>query len=514
MRSRYAIPEEIGFHATHLRKAGYYCTNNAKEDYNVARQPPDTWHESSKEAHWENRAPGQPFFAIFNYGQSHESSIFKSKTRFRHDPAKMQLPPYHPDIPEMREDWAHYYDNITAMDGLVGRRLKELEEAGLAGDTIVFYFSDHGGVLGRSKRFLYDSGTRVPLIIRFPKKYAHLASGAPGSHTDRLVSFVDFAPTVLSLAGIPRPQPMQGEAFLGTHEAPPRESVYLFRSRMDERYDLARGVRDKRYKYIRNFMPNLPWGQKLSTLWKARSMTAWHDAYLAGTLDATQRRFFEPKAVEELYDTKADPHEVTNLAADPAYADTLLRLRTACFVRMSDIRDAGLLPEGEMVARAEGTTIFENAQSGANYDLSAYTQAAELANARDPKHLPQLQEMLTNQDSGVRYWGASGLQCLGDAAQPVVPDLINVLTDESPDVRTIAAWALCGLGETAKALPVLEENLYHESEPVALLAANALQYIGEPAHPVVERYLVKDAAPNKYLQRVMDDIRMHLGTGE
>ena len=162
-----------------------------------------------------------PFFAIFNLGQSHESSIHKPKERLRHDPAKMELPPYHPDIPEMRQDWAHYYDNITEMDRQVGFRLKELEEAGLAENTIVFYYADHGGVLGRSKRFLYDSGTHVPLIIRFPKKYAHLAPAKPGARTDRLVSFVDFAPTLLSLAGIPRPAPMQGEAFLGPYAAAP-----------------------------------------------------------------------------------------------------------------------------------------------------------------------------------------------------------------------------------------------------------------------------------------------------
>ena len=167
-----------------------------------------------------------------------------------------------------------------------------------------------------------------------------------------------------------------------------------------------------------------------------------------------------------------------------------------------------------MIARAKDTTIFENAQSGADYDLPAYLAAAALANARDPKHLPKLRELLHNPDSGVRYWGASGLHCLGEAARPAMPDLEAILTDPSPDVRTLAAWALCGLGECEKALPVLEANLRHDAEPVALLAANALEYIGEPARPVIEGYLAQGIEGRKYIPRVMESIQLNLGIGE
>ena len=243
MRSRYDIPPFIRPYTRYLQNAGYYCTNRSKTDYNYATDDKSHWDECSREAHYKNRRPGQPFFAVFNITVSHESSIHNQQPRTRHDQAQLHLPPYHPDTPEIRQNWAQYYDKVEDMDSQVGEILDELEKSGLAGDTIVFYYSDHGGVICRSKRFVYDSGTHVPMIVRFPDKYRHLAPGKQGSRTDRLVSFVDLAPTVLSLAGIEIPGHMQGEAFLGDRSKPKREYVYLFRGRMDERYDMMCVVR-------------------------------------------------------------------------------------------------------------------------------------------------------------------------------------------------------------------------------------------------------------------------------
>ena len=276
MRSIYPTPVSIKFFPQYLREAGYYCTNNSKEDYNMIK-PEGVWDESSTKAHYKNRKEGQPFFAIFNLTVSHESSIHKSipNDSLRHDPAKVKLPPYHPDTPEMRHDWAQYYDKIEDLDGQVAVLLKELEDAGLADNTIVAYYGDHGGVIARSKRFVYESGTRVPMIWRFPKKYEHLAPGLPGSKTDRLVSFVDLAPTMLSLANISIPGYMQGNAFLGDQQTPPQGYVHLFRGRMDERIDLPRAVRHKQYRYIKNYMPHRIYGQYLEYLWKAPSCRSW-----------------------------------------------------------------------------------------------------------------------------------------------------------------------------------------------------------------------------------------------
>ena len=316
MRSNYPVPESIKFYPQYLRAAGYYCTNNSKEDYNTVK-PDDVWDESSNTAHYKNRKPGQPFFAIFNLTVSHESrvhyTVLKDREELKHDPAKVKLPPYHPDTPEMRHCWAQYYDQISELDRQAGEIIKELEDAGLAEDTIVFYYSDHGGVLPRSKRFLYNSGTHVPFIIRFPEKYQHLAPGKPGTTVNRMISFVDLAPTLLSLSGVDVPERMQGDAFLGDQKTKDPQYVLGIRNRMDERIDLMRSLRDERFLYIRNYMPHRPYGQYLRYLWRMPATRSWEKEYLEGRCNEVQSRFWQEKPAEELYDVKADPHNVNNL---------------------------------------------------------------------------------------------------------------------------------------------------------------------------------------------------------
>src|SRR5262245_50768310 len=256
MRSLVPMPGAVKMYPQYLRDAGYYCTNHSKEDYNLAK-PGKVWDESSNRAHYKNRQPGQPFFAVFNLLISHESQIRTRPHKAVHDPAKARIPAYHPDAPEVRQDWAQYYDKVTEMDAQAGQLLRELAEAGLADDTIVFYYADHGSGMPRNKRTACDSGLHVPFIGYFPLKWRHLAPPdyAPGGVSDRLISFVDLAPTLLSLAGVRPPAELQGRAFLGPFAAPPREYVHGFRGRMDERIDCVRSVRDRRYVYVRNYMP-------------------------------------------------------------------------------------------------------------------------------------------------------------------------------------------------------------------------------------------------------------------
>lgn len=240
MRSGYPLSETVAMYPRYLRELGYYCTNNAKEDYNTTKQT-DVWDESSNKAHYRNRKDGQSFFHVKNIGTSHESSIHKSvpTDEIMHKSEDMKLPPYHPDTKEMRHDWAQFYDKITAMDAEVGEVLQQLEDDGLADNTIVFYYSDHGGILGRSKRYVYESGTHVPFLIRIPEKYKYLfPAEKPGSEVNRLISFVDLAPTMLSITGIPVPDYMQGNAFLGRQKTEDPDYAYMFRGRMDEWYDM------------------------------------------------------------------------------------------------------------------------------------------------------------------------------------------------------------------------------------------------------------------------------------
>ncbi len=339
----------------YLRAAGYYTSNRAKTDYQFG-VPFTIWDDLGRDAHWRNRADkSQPFFAVFNLEVTHESQIFPSSParqgkRLVTDPSEVQLPPYYPDTPAVREEVARVYDNIADMDTQVGEILKQLEDDGLADSTIVFYWSDHGDGTPRAKRSLYDSGLRVPLMIRWPKGLG--STVAPGSVRDELVSFIDLAPTVLALAGVEVPAHMQGRTLVGPGARPAPPFVFGARDRMDIEYDMMRSARDARFLYIRNFSPELPYAghviyrnqsaimQELFRLQAARELTG---------PPALWMRTARP--AEELYDTVADPHQVRNLSADTAHGATLARMREAVNSWMSRAGDQGLIAEAEMVQR-------------------------------------------------------------------------------------------------------------------------------------------------------------------
>jgi uncharacterized sulfatase len=364
MRSQGVPPPEVKCFTEYLRAAGYYCTNNAKTDYNFD-SPPSAWDESGNQAHWRNRAPGQPFFAVFNILTTHESQIRETDAAFakqtarlrpedRHDPAKAQLPPYYPDTPVVRRDWTRYFDLVTAMDLTMGDLLKQLDDAGLAENTAVFFWGDHGRGLPRAKRWIYDSGIQVPLLVRWPGQIR------AGTVTDRMVSLMDLGPTLLSMCGIQPPSYMQGKAFLGSHESAPREYVHAGRDRMDETYDLIRGVRDKRYKYIRNFQAAKPYAQYIDYMDQMPTLKEWRRLHAAGKLEGPQKLFFAPeKPEEELYDTQADPHEVNNLAFQIEHLRTVGRMRSELMRWMGEIKDLGQMPEEQLKERMRPGGVWQ-----------------------------------------------------------------------------------------------------------------------------------------------------------
>ncbi len=493
-RSRVAIPGAFRLYPEHLRAAGYYCTNNRKTDYNLsnAGQP---WDECSGQAHYRNRKPGQPFFAVFNFVTSHESKVAPSpdKTAFRVPPDEIVLPPYHPDTPAIRRDWANYYDQITRLDEQVGAMLEELSRAGLAGDTIVFYYADHGGALPRGKRNLHDSGTRVPLIVRFPKKWAHLAPAGPGEWIDRPVSFVDLPATVLSLAGAPVPDHYEGRVFLGPQQEAPREHVFLFRGRMDERYDTVRAVRDRQFRYVRNYSPHRPWGQHYSYPFRVLpSMRSWYSACQAGECNAVQARYWQPKPAEELYDTKADPFEIENLVGQPDHADRLDAMRRTLREEIIATRDTSLIPEGMLMRLAAESTAYEYAHSD-RYPIERVVAIADRAASRDAGALDSLVRALADPHPAVRYWGATGCLILQEKAMPAKRQLLATLDDEWGDVRIASAEALGYLGETEAALEALGVVLRQGNEYEVLAALNTLDFMrqaGRVSLPRVQK-LVK-----------------------
>jgi uncharacterized sulfatase len=337
-----------------LRRAGYHVAWPGKTDFNFD-VPKDAFDTTSN---WLRNPPPQPFFAYLNFPDSHESKIRASPADLqritrplapeqRHDPAKAVLPPYYPDAPEVRRDWANYHDVVSGVDHQIGEVLRRLDELGLNGsNTVVFFFGDHGRGLPRGKRWVYDSGIHVPLLVRWPGRLP------PGTVREDLVSFVDLPATVLALAGVPIPPEFQGQVFLGPKAAPERKYVFAARDRMDETYDRIRAVRDKRFKYIRNFHPELPYAQRIQYMELMPTMRVWREWHAAGKLAGPSALFFaKTKPAEELYDLDADPHEVNNLASAPAHATKLQELRRALDDWMAQTKDLGGIPETELIQR-------------------------------------------------------------------------------------------------------------------------------------------------------------------
>ncbi|MGE3310982.1 MAG: sulfatase [Limisphaerales bacterium] len=490
MRSFVPMPSGTRMFPVLLRELGYYCSNNSKEDYNF-QVAGKVWDESSVRAHWRNRATGQPFFSVFNFTESHESQVRKRPHQAVHDPARVRIPPYMPDTAEAREGWAQYHDQVSVVDERVGRMLRELDDAGLADDTIVFFFGDHGPGLPRNKRMACDSGLRVPMIARFPPRWRHLAPAeyVEGGESSRLVSFVDLAPTVLSIAGIRPPEWMQGRAFAGAHPAKAPEYLFGLRGRMDERIDLVRSVTDGRFVYVRNYFPHRPHGQHVSYLFETPMTVAWKRLFDDGKLPPVQRRYWEARSPEELYDLESDPFETVNLAGSPEHRNTLRRLRSAHRKHTLEVGDVDLLPEAEMQARAAGKAPGDLRNDRRGFDGKRILDAAELAARRDPADLPRLRRLARDRDSGVRYWAAMGFLVRGE---PVVAagagELRKLLEDASPSVRIPAAEALATWGKPEDLRAGTEELLRladarRSGYLVAVAAMNALDNLPEASRP-------------------------------
>ncbi len=506
MRSGFAIPKTMrGFPAL-LRARGFYTSNNVKTDYNTGNYADiikHSWDESSATAHWRKRDDkARPFFSIFNLMTSHQSRTmvwpyakFKTEVQSKlspseiHDPAKATLPPYYPDTPLIRREVARFYDCVTAMDKEVGAILQQLADDGLAENTIVFFYSDHGSGMPRHKRALLDSGMHVPLMIRFPKKWQHLAPAKPGTTTDRLVSFVDYAPTVLSLTGTPIPEAMQGRAFLGAKNTQPRRYVYGHRDRVDEVRDLARSVRDGRYLYIRNYMPHLGYNQP--TVWPDNGEIR-HEFYRLVEQDtinditdftAAQWHFVAPtRPVEELYDCQADPQNLKNLADSKAHQKTLNRLRKAHREHITQTVDLGFLPESEAWELFRKKPGWELGQNGKVKMGPIINAAAQVGTADEAT----LVKNLASPNASVRYWAVIalahrahsvryGLRFEGKQA------LIKALADPSPAVRIETAGLLARTDDPRPALRALIKDLAHENLIIVTHAARTIELLGDTA---------------------------------
>lgn len=514
MRSRHRIPASIKPFVAYLREHGYYCTNNSKTDYNFKGNDRSIWDECSGHAHYRKRPGGKPFFAIFNLTETHESALFTRPNELapRLDPAKLTVPPYLPDLPEVRSDIARYHDRMTAMDTRVGEILDRLEKDGLAEDTIVFYYSDHGGPMPRGKRYLEDTGVRVPFIVRIPERYRDLAPFESGQAVGEPISFVDLAPTLLSLLGQQKPEHMQGRAFLGSErvDAAVGHAVFLFADRFDEVHGMRRGLTDGRWKYIRRFTPHLPAAPCSYYQFSMPSWSAMRNAWKEGRLTGIHKELWEtPQPTEELFDTHTDRWEVQNLASDPAHAVRLAEFRERLKKTMAETFDTGLIPEPMFRNLAGSGTICEYVRSP-RFRFTPLLDLAFRATARDPADMPAFMKAMTSADPVERYWGIQGCLTLGSAASPAAARLLKVLEDPEPTNRIAAAHALHLVGRHAESRAALLRELERPLAPEAVrFALDALASTGN-LHAIPERWIGRvrsNKNADEYIKRIAD--RLH-----
>ena len=475
-----------GYHpwSAMLRKAGYYAANNSKTDYNFVNNIKELWDESSRNASWRKRAEGQPFFYMQSMGQSHESSLHFSQQVYenektKHDPAKVKLAPYHPDTPLFRYTHARYLDRIQTIDSQLGNVVKQLAADGLLEDTFIFYFGDHGGVLPRGKGYAYESGLHVPLVVRIPKNFAHLAGHQRGTRTDGFVSFIDFGPTVLNLAGLQPHKLTDGRAFLGKNVSAKalaaRDEVFGYADRFDEKYDLVRTLRKGNYTYIRNFQGFYPDALQNNYRYKMLAFTEWRELANAGKLNEAQMQFHRRRPAEQLFDVEADPHEVNNLANDPEYTKVLADLRSRMQKKLREVNDLSFYPESFMVQNA--------LQDGVTYGTTNHKEINRLVDIADLALLPfalahkPLAAALKAKPPMELYWACTTASVIGEKARPLVPLVKKLLTHENLMVRMRAAEFLGSIRE-ADPMPTLLGVLNTaKTEQELMLTFNAVVYL-------------------------------------
>ena len=468
-----------------LRKAGYYATNNSKTDYNFVHNIKELWDSSSRKASWRNRPKkDMPFFHMQSFAHSHESSLHFStgvmeNQKTAHDPAKVKLAPYFPDTPTFRYTHARYLDRIQTVDQQIGVVVKNLEQDGLLEDTFVFYFGDHGGVLPRGKGYAYESGLHVPLVVRIPANFKHLVDYKLGTRTNGFVSFIDFGPTVLNLAGIKANPLSDGKAFLGkgvsANDLSVRNETFGYADRFDEKYDLVRFIRKGKFTYIRNLQGFYPDALQNNYRYRMLAYAEWRELFKSGKLNAVQSQFHQRRPSEQLFDVEADPHEVKNLANDSRYAAELKDMRERMTEKVKSIHDLSFYPESHMVAKALG----DGAAYGKKHtrEINRLVDIADLALIPFANARQSLAKAMQAKNPWVRYWACITASAFGDVAKPLVADAKKLLSDDNLMVRVRVAEFL-GSIKAIDPMPTLVGVLNESVSPQeVLLTFNTVVYL-------------------------------------
>ncbi|MCK4923020.1 MAG: sulfatase [Bacteroidales bacterium] len=448
------MPEGLRMFPAYLRDAGYYTTNNAKEDYNIIKAD-NVWDESSNKASWRNREENQPFFHVQNIGVTHESRLHftaeqMQKQQNTTDSDSVFIPPYHPQNELFKYTYARYYDRNMEMDQQVGKIVNQLKEDGLLDNTFIFYFGDHGGVLPGSKGYLKEQGLKVPLVIYVPEKYKAIAHNSRGTEVDAFVSFVDFGATVLNLAGIEVPEEMDGNPFLGkgikSKELKKRDETFSYADRFDEKYDLVRALRKGNYKYIRNYQAFNIDALQNDYRYIMLAYENWRELFKKGELDNNQSSFFRTKNPEELYDLENDPYELNNLAKDPQYAEVLNSMRNSLKEKIMDVSDLGFYPEHYFLDNA----VMNPSGFGMERkdEIEKLIAIADLALLEFDDAKEGIEKSLQSDNHLERYWGLIVCSTFGEEARDFIPDIkVMTLNDQEPINRVRAAEYLALIEE-------------------------------------------------------------------
>jgi N-sulfoglucosamine sulfohydrolase len=486
-REQYITPEDI-FYPTFLKDAGYFCSNNDKTDYNTTADHKKLWDESGKKATYNSnkRKPGQPFFAVFNTAATHMGLIRTITTEGRPDfkalgidQEKLFIPPYVPDFPETRSDEAYKLKAAQESDAWVKAHLEDLKVKGLDENTIVFFFSDHGGCLPRGKGFPFESGLRIPLVIYIPPAWQKKLNTKENVIETKNVGFVDFAPTFLSLIGEKTSAHMQGKAFLGKHEAEPRKLQFGFRSNQENyHYDPSRTVTDGKLKYIRNYIPQKPFA--LRNLYQSGmpANMAWDRYVLSGKCkNEDWLTLYKPKDAEMLFDLEKDPWELNNLANDSRYKNELIFFRTEVSKHIRSTKDLGFFPR-EMRNKEAG--LYQWVKD-TNFPLDELYEAVELAGKASKDDVPQLLRALKSPHAEIRYWAAVGFCGLGAQKKiKQLPDAVKrAMNDEAPEVVVMASETACYLGEFDLGINKLISLFKDNSDPAYSSLENLTWYAKE-----------------------------------
>jgi len=485
------MPDGLKMFPEYLNQAGYYTANNNKTDYN-ATAGKKVWNDSSKKASWRNRNADQPFFYMQSFPVCHESSLhFTAKQmaseKTTHNPDDVFVAPYHPATPTFRYTYARYLDRMKQMDEQVGTVVEELTKDGLLEDTFIFYFGDHGGVLPRGKGYAYESGLHVPLVVRIPEKWQHMIDREPGSRVNGFVSFIDFGPTVLNLAGVTVPAQVDGKPFLGPavkrEEVDARDEAFGYADRFDEKYDLVRTLRKGRFEYIRNFQPFNFDGLQNNYRYNMLAYQEWRTMYESGQLNAIQSQFFEARPAEQLFDIESDPYETQNLATDPKFADTLLNLRERLTNRLKNMPDLSLYPESVLAEEA-----FQNPVKFGQMHKTQIANLVDVANLSlqtvDEAH-HAIQSALASDDAMTRYWGLIVCSSQGAPARDFVPAAKNLAADDSNRLVRVRAAEFLGLIGAADPQAVIIDAIHKSNSAIEvglMLNTVALLRDGKPGY--------------------------------